>query len=60
MYADGCVYSDYAKLDLKTDDIKLLEDIAFEIKNTCPIKTYEYKKNLILSIKIKLMNLIVP
>lgn len=44
MYADGCVYSDYAKLDLKTDDIKLLEDIAFEIKNTCPIKTYEYKK----------------
>ena len=44
MYADGCVYPNSAKLDLKTEDIKLLEDIALEMKNNCPIKTYKYKK----------------
>lgn len=49
MYADGCVYSKksekWAKLDLKSDDISILNLIAKEMKNECPIKTYTYNKN---------------
>ena len=50
MYADGCVYSNkrdgkWAKLDLKYDDKKLLEDIAIEMKNECPIRRHTYNRN---------------
>lgn len=49
MYADGCVYSNknqtkYAKLDLKSDDKYLLEIIAKEMNNECPIKTHTYNR----------------
>lgn len=49
MYADGCVYSNdkqtkWAKLDLKSDDKYLLEKIAKEMKNECPIRTHTYDR----------------
>lgn len=50
MYADGCVYSNkrdgkWAKLDLKYDDKELLEEIAREMDNKCPIKRHTYERN---------------
>ena len=47
MYADGCVYSSKgqtkrAKIDLKSDDKYLLEEIAKEMNNENPIRTNTY------------------
>lgn len=49
MYADGCVYSDnnqskWAKIDLKSDDKYILEQIAKEMNNECPIRTHIYDR----------------
>lgn len=45
MYADGCVYKTWAKLDLKSDDQYLLEQIRGCMDNECPIKTYTYQRS---------------
>ncbi len=47
MYADGCVYASgtkWAKLDLKSDDISILDKMQKVMDNECPIKTYTYNK----------------
>lgn len=62
LYADGCVYSSerdgkWAKLDLIYTDKNLLEKIAKEMNNECPIKRYTYDKEVYFKNQNKTYNL---
>lgn len=44
MYADGCVYEKWSKIDLQIGDIKILEMMKSFMGNECPIRIYQDKK----------------
>ena len=43
LYADGCVYEKWSKMDLQIDDIEILYKMKLYMENECPIRIYSDK-----------------